>query len=449
MPKTINMIDYLCKKIYIKNFNTEKFGFYCFLSGVFFLASAVGVSIILFLISLIISLLKPYKLIKDKWNYPLLVSSFLMILSTSAHFLRYENYLELGIDPKLSLIGLFNWLPLFLCFYGFQKYLNCPKKRLLTSKLLICGSIPVIFSGILQLLNINGPFELFSGLIVWFQKPLQEVGSISGLFNNQNYAGLWMALVWPFCLSGLNSPKKNILKKIILFIICILFIAFIFLTDSRNAILGLIISSSIVLGKANLFWYLPTVLLGFSLLALTVIPIFPNEIKLYMESIIPKRIYTLFPEIGFNNINSYPRINKWISSLSFIYQNPLFGWGAASFPVLYYLKSGEWFGHAHNLPFELAISYGIFPALIIFYFYVYILYLSFKKISLFTVKRKSSISYFFNQKAWFASSLIFLLSHLVDIQYFDARISILCWILLSGLRCFLREDLESEIYKLN
>ena len=44
-------------------------------------------------------------------------------------------------------------------FWGFQKYLNSKKKRLITSKLLISGSIPVIFSGIIQLLNINGPFE--------------------------------------------------------------------------------------------------------------------------------------------------------------------------------------------------------------------------------------------------------------------------------------------------
>ena len=38
----------------------------------------------------------------------------------------------------------------------------------------------------------------------------------------------------------------------------------------------------------------------------------------------------------------------------FILENPIFGWGAASFPILYKLKSGEWFGHSHNLPFELS-----------------------------------------------------------------------------------------------
>ena len=132
--------------------------------------------------------------------------------------------------------------------------------------------------------------------------------------------------------------------------------------------LRLIISSPIVLGYSNLIWYLPTILFGLSLLGLTVLPMIPNQIKIFMESIMPSRIYTLFPEISLNNIHSFPRINKWMSSFSFIFKNPLFGWGAASFPILYSFK-GESFGHAHNLPIELAISYGILPSLIIFSFY--------------------------------------------------------------------------------
>ncbi len=439
------MFEYLCKSSLLKDFNKEKLGNYFFLSGIFFLASAVGISLLLLLVSVFISFLKPYKILKDKWNYPLLVSSIWMIISTLVHFLRNENYLDYAIDPNLSLLGLVNWLPFFLCFCGFQNYLNTPKKRIVTAKLLICGSIPVIFSGILQLLNVNGPFEMFYGLVVWFQKPLKDVGSLSGLFNNQNYAGLWMVLVWPFCLSELKRKKRTLLKKLILWVVCILFVTFIFLTDSRNAILGLIISSPIILGTTNLIWYLPTIFLGFSLLALAVIPIFPSEIKIFMESIIPSRIYTLFPEIGFNNISSYPRVNKWITSLSYIIKNPIFGWGAASFPILYYFKVGEWFGHAHNLPFELAISYGILPSIIIFSFYVTILYLSFKKVTVLSKNNQYDMDHYINNKAWIAASLIFLLSHLVDIQYFDARISTLCWVFLAGLRCFLRENFKNNL----
>lgn len=437
------MSNYIHMKIF-KELNIEKIGLFCFLSGVFFLASAVGISIILIIISVIISFLKPLKFFKEKWNYPLIISGILMIISTFMHFQRYEQYINLGIDPKLSLLGLVNWLPFFLCFWGFQNYLNSSKKRLLTSKLLVAGSIPVIFSGFLQLIGVNGPFELFYGLIVWFQKPISDIGSLAGLFNNQNYAGLWMVLVWPFCLSELTTPKRPFLKKLTLLIISILFVCFIFMTDSRNAILGLIISSPIVLGSKNLIWYLPTILFGFSLLGLTVLPIIPNQIKIFMESIMPSRIYTLFPEISLNNINSFPRINKWMSSFSFIFKNPLFGWGAASFPIMYSFK-GESFGHAHNLPIELAISYGILPTLIIFSFYVAILYLSLKRIYKLSKNNNKEIGDFLNKKAWFASSLIFLLSHLFDIQYFDVRISTLCWILLAGLRCFLREGSKSKV----
>ena len=116
---------------------------------------------------------------------------------------------------------------------------------------------------------------------------------------------------------------------------------------------------------------------------------------------------------------------------------------AASFPILYRLKSGEWFGHAHNLPIELALSYGIIPSLIIFSTFTLLLYLSFKKTLNKPYFNNSKKIHVF-QKAWCASTLIFLLSHLFDIQYFDARISILSWILLSGLRTFLKENLVTS-----
>ena len=297
------------------------------------------------------------------------------------------------------------------------------------------------FSGILQLLNINGPFELFYGLVIWFQKPIKEIGSVAGLFNNQNYAGLWMVLVWPFCLSELNTPKRSLNEKLTLFTISSLFVAFIFLTDSRNAILGLLISSPIILGISNLVWYLPLIFSGFSFLALTVLPIFPYEIRTFMESIIPSRIYTLFPEVGFNDLTSYPRINKWFSSINLITKSPIFGFGAASFPILYSFKE-ERFEHSHNLPLEMALSYGFITSFIIFSFYATLLYLSFKKISSLSKLKNIELGSFLNKKAWYASSLIFLLSHLFDIQYFDVRISTLCWILLAGLKCFINEKAE-------
>ena len=43
---------------FLNGFDIEKFGFICFLTGIFFLASAVCVSILLLLISVIVSFLK-------------------------------------------------------------------------------------------------------------------------------------------------------------------------------------------------------------------------------------------------------------------------------------------------------------------------------------------------------------------------------------------------------
>ena len=429
-----------------KSFDIQKIGQISFLLGVFLLASAVGISIIFLLISVIISCLKFKDFFKDKWNYPFMFSSIFMLLSTFFHFQNSKYQPVKNIDPNLSLVGLINWIPLFLCFWAFQSYLNTQQKRVLTGKTLIYGSIPVIFSGILQLLNINGPFELFNGLIVWFQKPISDIGSLSGLFNNQNYAGLWMVMVWPFCLCELTKKNRNFLKKLIIFLVSSSFTTFIFLTDSRNALLGLIISTPIVLGTSSLIWYLPTLIILFLFLAIAVIPIFPDSLQIFMKSIIPSRLYTLFPEVGFQYFGSYPRVIKWLSAFNFIFERPIFGWGAASFPIIYRLKSGEWFGHAHNLPLELALSYGIIPSITIFTTYIIILFLAFKKL-LNTEKILKEPYLLGYKRAWFASSLIFFLSHLVDIQYFDVRISIFCWILLAGLKTFLedKEKVEEEI----
>ena len=47
--------------------------------------------------------------------------------------------------------------------------------------------------------------------------------------------------------------------------------------------------------------------------------------------------------------------------------------------------------------------------------------------------------YFFYEKAWVSSLIVLVLSQLVDIQYFDGRISLAFWILLAGSRNIISE----------
>ena len=79
------------KNTLLKNYNQENIGSLFFYSGVFLLGSAVGVSMLLLMISQVISFLKPSQFFKDKWNYPLFISAILMGASSFVHFLRYEK----------------------------------------------------------------------------------------------------------------------------------------------------------------------------------------------------------------------------------------------------------------------------------------------------------------------------------------------------------------------
>ena len=90
----------------------------------------------------------------------------------------------------LSILGLGNWLPFIWFFWAFQPYLKSESSRRTFSIILIAGSFPVLITGYGQyFLNWNGPFETLNGLIIWYQRPIENPGGLSGLFNNQNYAG--------------------------------------------------------------------------------------------------------------------------------------------------------------------------------------------------------------------------------------------------------------------
>ena len=90
-----------------------------------------------------------------------------------------------------------------------------------------------------------------------------------------------------------------------------------------------------------------------------------------------------------------------------------------------------WKGHAHNLPLELMVNYGVPAALLILIPISFLVFKAYREIFIFDEKiNKFNII----DRAWITSCILLILLHMVDIQYFDARISIVGWILLSGLK---------------
>ena len=109
--------------------------------GVFLLASAPLISSSIFLLILIWTFFKDkLNILKDKNNLIFIFSALLMIIISFIHIFHVEEItinrtywddisssekiISLSTNRFSSLMGLFNWVPLFFCFFGFQKYLN-------------------------------------------------------------------------------------------------------------------------------------------------------------------------------------------------------------------------------------------------------------------------------------------------------------------------------------
>ena len=400
-----------------------------FWTGVFFLPSAPSISILLLLISSLFSIKNNFKVLgKDKWNLTFIFSALLLpiisLLQTDKIIPLINNW-----DKSLTWIGLSNWMLLIYCFLSFQFFVNTKEDRKIFAKVLIAGSLPVLISGFLQyFFKIYGPFQIFDGFIIWFQKPLQHDTGLTALFNNQNYAGAWFCIIWPLSLAALlDALNKKLNKYICLFILISITTALI-LTTSRSAWAGLILLVPLMTGISSLSYLFPIFLLALILILLAISNEVPHNFQNQIRDLMPNRFWQEFTSDNFDNRES--RTDIWKNAIMFISQKPIIGWGAASFPILYFFEKYTYAGHAHNIVLELAISYGFPITILIFGSIFLICILSFLKIFINASFTKTD----FFERAWFSSFFVLLCSQLVDIQYFDGRISIVFWILLAGLK---------------
>lgn len=424
-----------------KKINLQRTTLFIFYSGIFLLPSALSISAIFLFTALILKYFEsPRDYFKDKWNIPFLLSGIFMLISTISHFFFLSSSTGDLWDPKLSIIGLLNWIPFFGLFWGVQPFINTALDRKKLAQILISGTIPVAITGFLQYyFNFHGPFEFLNGLITWYQRPITESSGLSGLFSNPNYAGSWLNIVWPFCIACFLTEKNNLIRKNTILFILLSIGYCIVLTNSRNAWGGLIISIPLVIGIDSLIWMIPLFFVITLVLLLTISPNFQGVLQDNLRLFIPRKIWTEFSKEGFIGMD-ISRIGIWTYALSFIFSSPFIGYGAASFPLLLELETSFWKGHSHNIFLEISHSYGIPAALILLITILFILIISWKIIF---IKSQIRLSENFFEKAWWTSFLVLLLSQLVDVQYFDGRISISFWILLAGLKNIISSKIKN------
>ena len=418
-----------------KNFS-ENFGWNCFQLGVFFLPSSAFISYVFLLVALIKGTLKRNDFYwKEYWNYSLVIITFLMVIGCIRS--------HIGL---LAWLGLFNWLPFFLCFWSFQPYLLTPERRKKCATCLVIGSLPVLVTGFGQLwLGWEGPWQLFDGLIIWFVSPGGEpLGRLSGLFDYANITAAWLSGVWPFCLASVLHPYICGRNRVIPFVLLIAFVSAMILTDSRNAWGAIFLGLPLVFGSASWNWLLPLMFISALPVIFAILPFFDFGIQQFARSIVPDSIWMRLNDLNFVDTRPFEatRIGQWKIAINLIFEKPWLGWGAAAFSIIYPLRTGLSHGHSHNLPLEVAISHGVIVSLLINIFVFSLLILA----SLYGVfntfnKQKNIIV----DRAWWTSTLILICFYATDIPLFDSRINILGWILLIGLRCMIYNSDSDDI----
>ena len=423
----------------------SKIGNIFFRLGILFLPAGFFYASIFLFISFVVANIYEINFLRDKWNYPLLICTLLMIfVCMISNFITDDAYNSL-IEKNLNWLGLLNWIPLFWAYWCSQFYLKDIKDRKSCALFLVLGTIPVLISGFGQyFFEWYGPIKILNGTIIWYQREVtnQNLQTLTGLFNNANYAGTWLAVIFPFCFFFFMQSRRKKFKKVfyLIFSIAIAFAAV--LTNSRNSIINIIISFALIIGLS-----FKTLFLVFLVIVFSLCSIFIFEIPLDFLSIVRDNKFLNGFIPGSNNLSDityFPRVRIWETAISNILKRPLLGWGASSFSLIYLIKNGEpTYQHTHNLFLEVANNYGIINSLILF---TTISLLMYKTKPIFYSKK---IFCNFNDqlinKFWWISTLIILLMQLTDITYYDGRVSILFWILIAGIRCQLKEINHKEL----
>ena len=241
MKKIKILRDYFTKNS-LYDYSGHAYGLRIFHIGILLLAAAPSISFLLLIISSIIgSIKRKDNYYKDKYNFPFLLATLLMVINCI--FITFRADFIYNQSPSLAWIGLLNWIPFFWCFWSFQIYLKNEMLRIQAAKYFLISSLPVLFSGFTQyFLSWYGPYEIFNKLVIWYQRPLSEGAGVTGLFNNYNYCGAWLSIVLSLIIGLFFIEAHHKSLRSINLILIFAFVYMIILTTSRNALLAVLIT---------------------------------------------------------------------------------------------------------------------------------------------------------------------------------------------------------------
>jgi O-antigen ligase len=346
----------------------------------------------------------------------------------------------IAFDPTVAWTGLLNFLPFFLLFAIASFLIQTGAQLQQIAWLWVLSSIPVSLLGILQgLLNqpkwtlprLFGSYEITLGM-----SPDRRVASLFGHFNE---AAMYLVLILPIALYFAlprPSPPTPLPRgdgskgKLAVGILAIALITLVLL-GSRNA-WALTAIAIFSLSLYYRYWWVP---IGLSVsTALISWATWGQMLGIggeWLRSFFPKGLVNrlasaIDPKLG-DYASTQNRLDAWGFAVDLIKMHPIQGWGFRSFDLIAANLGHDLHGlpHEHNFYLTLAVGAGL-PALLGFLSLVFwILYKGWQV--------RLSIA---DRGLVFAIALsfsLYLLSGMLDVVFYEPRVNILSWLLLSGI----------------
>ena len=417
----------------------DALGWRCFQLAVFVLPASALFAGLLLLAPLIQGSRRRAPWWHDRVNVLWMLTAALMVVGAAALTFRSQEVPDYPVS--LAWFGLFNWLPFFWAFWAFQPYLADGAARRRVALALVAGTVPVLATGLGQLLlGWHGPWQILGGAVIWHLKEGgNPTGRLSGLFDYANITAAWLALSWPLLLAALISCWRRWRDRLagsgwrllVVLLLVVAQVASMVLTDSRNAWGVMVTAVPLVAGPASWIWMLPLLALALLPVALATLPGVPALLQDSARAVVPQSIWGRlndFNHHGHRRLASL-RITQWSVAASLIAERPWLGWGAAAFSVIYPLRTGRWHGHTHNISIDLAFSYGLPVGVLVVGL---VLWLHIRGV------RQGMLQGPVFDRAWWTAAFMLAVLHATDIPTYDSRVNIAGWILLAGLRCWSR-----------
>ena len=336
---------------------------------------------------------------------------------------------------SLAWVGLANWIPFIWAYFGFQRQL-CSSEGLRWAALaILVGTVPVLAVGLLQLVfGWQGPWQSLGGVFIWFLNDSDRTVTprFTGIFENPNLSGAWLAMVWPLALGLLLERQRQHRRDAALVSVTLLLGLSLLLSGSRNAIGLSLLAVPLVLGWRSLRWYAPVAIGWLAAVWLAAANGAPPLLHQLARVVVPPTLWekvarkVLNPEAAATLVHR-SREALWDAAGGFIQQLPPLGYGQNGFRILYEAQTGVYINHSHNLPLELVLSHGWLVAA---------LFVVLVGLVLITAMRAGMAKAAGLERAWLVATLVTIGLHGWDIPSFDSRHNVLGWVLLAGVAAF-------------